>query len=140
MCENEATGASVDKGDKPEEDWKKKAREREIGKCPVCGRIIRYQDVEGWEASPVYLRPECILYSISKHSGNCPNCNQSLTATHTSGKPGVMYDPIWPDLWQLEKTTVLSKVKDKAQSGIYLGILGLEAGTCWVRDKMKGFG
>jgi len=68
MSENEATGASVDKGDKPEEDWRKKAKEREIGKCPACGRIIRYQDVEGWEASPRYLGFPILITSV--HSGN----------------------------------------------------------------------
>ena len=54
----------------------KKARERKIGKCPNCNRVIRYPDIEAWEA---FVIPTGCSAPTYRKSGNCPGCGQAIT-------------------------------------------------------------
>ena len=101
-----------------DEDSLKKAREREIGKCPACGRTIRYQDIEGWKTIespriPLVLVAPFPIYPFFlrgkwKISGSCPNCSQALTAISRD------YTPLYQAVhWRLEKTSFLSKLIKK---------------------------
>ena len=57
----------------------KKARERKIGKCPNCRRVIRYPDIETWEEDQyVSLWIYCSI-PVYQKSGNCPDCGQAIT-------------------------------------------------------------
>jgi len=61
----------------------KKARERKIGKCPNCKRVIRYPDIEDWEAEVVVgLMVACSAIPYRK-SGICPDCGQAITVQGT---------------------------------------------------------
>lgn len=57
----------------------KKARERKIGKCPNCKRVIRYPDIEDWESVRYFNPLVYISAPIYRKSGNCPDCGQAIT-------------------------------------------------------------
>jgi|GEM_PF-6680055 len=56
----------------------KKARERKIGKCPNCKRVIRYPDIEDWEAKRWFSLMIYCSAPIYRKSGICPDCGQAI--------------------------------------------------------------
>jgi len=56
-------------------NWK--TRKKAIGKCPNCDRVIRYLDIEKWEAQQCFVGCTAPVYN---KSGSCPSCGQNITA------------------------------------------------------------